>query len=80
MVAVFIRLHGQGEYPVALHHFFIAVTLHAYNGMESRVLGGLLVSQRFDFMETMAVIAGRRILIAGASCIQHPAPQRSDED
>lgn len=65
VVAFFVGFYGQIEDTVALHHFFIAMALHACCGMEFCVLCGFLVSPWFYFMETMAVVAGRRILIAG---------------
>ena len=65
VIAFFVGLNGQGEYPVALHHFLIAVTLHANFSLKNCVLCRVLVSQWLYLMETVAVVAGRGILIAG---------------
>ena len=47
VIAFLVGFHGQGENSVALHHLFIAMTLHAGYGWNCRVLSGIFRSRGF---------------------------------
>ena len=65
IVLPFFIVAGMGL--VALHHLFVGMAFQADFRMEFPVLMGLGVTKRFDFMEVMAVVAGRGILNAGCN-------------
>jgi hypothetical protein len=64
VITVFIGSHRNGENTVAPHHFFVAVAFHAYQGMKSFVSRGV-GRPGPDLVESVAVAAGRGVLIAG---------------
>jgi hypothetical protein len=67
VIAVHVGLDRHSEHLVASHHLFVCMAFHADFRMEFPVLMGLGITKRLDFMEVMAVVAGRGILGAGCN-------------
>ncbi len=65
MIAFHIGVDRDGHHPVALHHFLIGMALHADLGVEVAIFERFRIPQRFDFVQVMAIVTGRRILVAG---------------
>ena len=67
VVALHVAFHRDRGDVVPLHHLLVAVALHADLGVEFAVLVGLRVAEFLDVVQVMAVVAGRRILVAGGN-------------
>jgi len=69
MVAGHVRLDRNGKYVVTLHHLFVSMALQTDFCMKFPVFMRLGITKRLDFMQVMAVVAGRGIVIACRHCL-----------